>query len=63
MTIKFNQAVEIAKELAKAHGRIMAVFEHGGDYEVVCVNTYETIFAHHNLSRVATVAPSGRIIQ
>lgn len=63
MCIKFDEAIEIAQELAKAHGRIMVVFEHGGDYEVVCVNTYEAIFAHHNLSRVATVAPSGRIIQ
>ena len=62
MCVKFDKAIEIAQELAKAHGKIMVVFEHGGDYEVVCVQTYENIFSHHGFSRAAT-SPSGKIIQ
>ena len=63
MHVKFEEALTLAKTLAKEHNKIMVVFKHNGDVEVVCQDTYAALFEIRGLECLAKVAPSGRIIQ
>lgn len=59
----FNHAVTVAKELARDSKKIVVVMLHGESHEVVCEGSYDHIFKHHGLPKVATVTPGGRVVQ
>lgn len=63
MHAKFEEALTLAKTLAREYNKIMVVFKHHEDVEVVCQDTYVALFEIHGLECLAKVAPSGRIIQ